>query len=294
VAHVQLHLHSLQHPSSSPSNEQLKALLKSLPASMQSRPAVVATLEVLGEADDDSKGVSSSSKTATTTRGSPAEKADKLFRQGQYKEAADLYKEDRPSSSSNIAQQLRRVQALAMSDQHDEATKLWASLQPHLEKNDGASTTTTTMDGEALEQQALPRSSTAKMDKQLIDSSSNKQPSTKRSPDGVLRQRARKREDYLNRLAGKGDYNPDRPSKPNPERWIPKHERSRARRRGQNNANRSAQGGGYTSQADVQRLDAAARRAGTLPTSAAASTPSTANLKVASANGGARKGGRRR
>jgi hypothetical protein len=40
-------------------------------------------------------------------------------------------------------------------------------------------------------------------------------------------------------------------------------------------------------------LDAAARRAGTLP-AAAASTPSTANLKVASANGGARKGGRRR
>jgi hypothetical protein len=50
----------------------------------------------------------------------------------------------------------------------------------------------------------------------------------------------------------------DHPSKPNPERWIPKHKWSCAIWCGQNNANQSAQGGGYTSQANVQQLDVAA------------------------------------
>ena len=116
-------------------------------------------------------------------------------------------------------------------------------------------------------------------------------PSDSPSKEKIMRRRARKREQYLNELEKKGLYNPDRPTNPNPERWIPKHERSRSRGgggRNRNNAgnNRSAQGGG--SQRDALKLDAAARKAGTIPGSTG---PSTANIKV---GGGGRKGGKRR
>jgi hypothetical protein len=108
----------------------------------------------------------------------------------------------------------------------------------------------------------------------------------KPSAEKIMRRRERKREAYLKKLEAKGQYNPDRPIKPNPERWIPKHERSRSRGKGRTGNNRSAQGGG--SQLDALRLDAAARRAGQVP---ASSGPSTANIKVSSSG---YKGGRRR
>jgi hypothetical protein len=288
TAYVQLHLHSLQHSSSSPTKDQTQALLKSLPASIQSRPAVVATLEVLGAAGVGGSNNNNKNNNKSKTKGtSPTDEADALLAQGQYEQAATLYEQHLPAPSKcndeQLAQQLRRVQALTMSEQHEQATRLWESVQPRLED----STEPTAMDGEALENQALPRSSTTTT--QFATTAAAAADETpKRSHEAVMRRRARQREAYLQALEAKGGYNPDRPSKPNPERWIPKHERSRARRRGQHG--RSAQGG--ASQADAQRLDAAARRAGTVPASSAG--PSTAGLKVVSATGGARKGGRRR
>ena len=125
----------------------------------------------------------------------------------------------------------------------------------------------------------------------------NEDDSHERSRVKILRRRTVKRMVYLKELESKGNYNPDRPTKPDPERWIPKHERSRSSRGGNRGGNRgggrnnnkglnSAQGGG--SKLDADRLDAAARRAGRTP---ASSGPSSANLKVSS---GGRKGGRRR
>jgi hypothetical protein len=282
MAHVQLHLHSLKHHHNPSSKEETtKALLKSLPVSIQSRPAVVATLEALEQ--DTASTLKNQKKTTTTTT------PDALFAQGKYQQAAELYQQQQqlPNPSKcdpdQLAQHLRLVQCLAATDQHQQASQLWESLQPYLEGSVELSTMVD--DGEALERQALPRSSTTTTMTAVEESSSK----PKRSHDSVLQQRARKREAHLKELEAKGQFNPDRPTKPNPERWIPKHARSRARGRGrhhQQQQNRSAQGGG--SQADSQRLDAAARRNGTVP---ASSAPSTANLSVSS---GARKGGRRR
>ena len=279
TAYAQLHLHSLQYPNAT--NEQKCALLKSLPSSIQSHPAVQATLEVFEQA------TGSSNNKGSKKERSPTDQADSLFEQGQYEQAAKLYDDHLPApskcNSEQLAFQLKRVQALALCEQHEASTKLWETLVPLLDAKDepiGGN-------GETLETKALPRttSSAHKTTTPLAATSKAEQSKLKRSKESVLRQRARKREAYLKSLEEKGEYNPDRPTKPNAERWIPKHERSRARRRGQNN--RSAQGGG--SQADAQRLDAAARRAGNVPATTAG--PSTANLKVPQ---GGRKGGRRR
>ena len=153
--------------------------------------------------------------------------------------------------------------------------------------------------GSALENKALPRTTTtsarSSVSKKLAGTANDEEESDKPSREKILRRRAVKREMYLKELESKGKYNPDRPTKPDPERWIPKHERSRSSRGGNRNRGggrnnnkglNSAQGGG--SKLDADRLDAAARRAGKTQ---ASSGPSSANLKVSS---GGRKGGRRR
>ncbi len=269
MAFVQLHLHQLQYPSAT--KEQKSALLRSLPASIQSQPAVVATLDVLEQAQ--------ASGAKSKKDASPMDQAETLFHQGQYTQAAEIYETHLPAPSAcnadQLVFQLKRVQALAMSDQHDASSQLWESLEPLLDNTEDPTFT----DGEELEMQALPRSTKTHT---ALSATAITDVKPKRSKESILRQRARKREAFVKKLEEKGDYNPN--AKPNPERWIPKHERSRARRKGQQS--RSAQGGG--SQADAQRLDAAARRAGNVPASAG---PSTATLKVSQ---GGRKGGRRR
>ena len=90
-----------------------------------------------------------------------------------------------------------------------------------------------------------------------------------------------------------GKYNPDRPVQPDPERWIPKTQRSYTKR-GRRGRNKfvGAQGGGTGAGAekDAAKLDvaarAAARAAGTETTS---QQPSTAHLSVSSGKGGKRR-----
>ncbi|CAJ1961775.1 unnamed protein product [Cylindrotheca closterium] len=271
IAHVSLHLFSIQNATRRPVAAEIVTLLKALPASMQSHQAVIATIDAL---DD------SSSKTQKT----PLEQADMFFSQGKYEEAAKLYAANLGSvercGDDEIPHHLRHVQVLAMVGQHDESAELWSKIQQGVA--DGFESSSSRLDGEALEKQDLPRSSTTKsIDKQLGAGGINDSKPT-RSQKSILRQRAKRREAYLKELEAKGDYNPDRPVKPNPERWIPKHARSSNKRRGRRGGggsgpNRSAQGGG--SQADAQRLDAAARRAGVVPVGTG---PSTANMKVLS------------
>jgi hypothetical protein len=207
-----------------------------------------------------------------------------MFNQAQYAEAAKLYEANLPSPEScdqqQLALQLKRVQALALCGEHDASTELFESLIPLLDN--AVEDPSSMVNGENLENKALPRSSTSKS--LVVAVAPGEESKPKRSMERILRQRAHKREAYLKSLEEKGQYNPDQPAKPDAERWIPKHERSRARRRGQNS--RSAQGGG--SQADALKLDAAARRAGHV---SASTGPSTANLKVSS--GGRKARGRR-
>jgi len=124
----------------------------------------------------------------------------------------------------------------------------------------------------------------------------------KKNRESILRKRAKQREVYLSRLASEGLYDPNKTPlpTPDPERWIPKSQRSYNRRggrgRGRFKSNIGAQGGGAGAgmEKEAAKLDVAARVAAKLRNSGDADDgggkqPSTANIKVSS-SGIARKG----
>ncbi len=111
-----------------------------------------------------------------------------------------------------------------------------------------------------------------------------------------LHQRAKRREEYLKKLEAEGKYNPLKPTKPDPERWIPKSQRSTSYgRRGRGKQHYTSSQGVISSEKDVSKLDAAARAAakkqqgGNPPT-----TPSTAHISVSSSGGNIRRGNKKR
>ena len=121
----------------------------------------------------------------------------------------------------------------------------------------------------------------------------------KKNRESILRKRAKQREAYLSRLASEGLYDPNKTplSSPDPERWIPKSQRSYNRRggrgRGRFKSNIGAQGGGAGPgmEKDAAELDVAARIAAKSSSSGDGGDkqPSTANIKVSS-SGIVRKG----
>ena len=295
MTHVLLHqfvMEQRQQKGTKKDRQKLLALLKSLPESIQSRPAAQLTIDDLQEAVNNS----SNNKTKSAPK-SPLEEADMLFGEGRYEEACKLYESALSGADdSSMDSQLRYVQALAMSGLHEASRDLWQSLESTV-LGETSLTTAPLPDGSALENKALPRTVTTSarstLSNKLASNANDEDDENKPSREKILRRRAVQREAYLKELESKGNYNPDRPTKPDPERWIPKNERSRSSKnrnrgggRNNNKGVNSAQGGG--SKLDAERLDAAARRAGKTQ---ASSGPSSANLRVSS---GGRKGGRRR
>ena len=264
VAYVLLHLHQLRTPN--PTRSQQVEILNALPESIRSTSAVQATLKDI-----------SSSKSAPKNGASSLATADALFQNGEFAKAAKMYQDHlKTDSSENLPQQLRLAQALAFVDPV-KASDLWESLQSFVEGDEGSSPhAIAELDAEALENQELPR---VKNKPSVMEVSTENDGKSKSSKQKALRRRAKKREVYVAKLEERGL----RIGTPNPERWIPKYERSGNRRKG--GYHKGAQGGG--SERDALKLDAAARKAGLVDTG-----PSTANMKVSS--GGGRKGGRRR
>eukprot|EP00607_Mallomonas_marina_P001228 CAMPEP_0182431562 /NCGR_PEP_ID=MMETSP1167-20130531/50158_1 /TAXON_ID=2988 /ORGANISM="Mallomonas Sp, Strain CCMP3275" /LENGTH=181 /DNA_ID=CAMNT_0024618043 /DNA_START=131 /DNA_END=676 /DNA_ORIENTATION=+ len=76
----------------------------------------------------------------------------------------------------------------------------------------------------------------------------------------LLKRKTKRREKYLLKLQTVGKYDPTRPVKPDPERWIPKNQRSYAKR-GRKNRGKfvGGQGSGDGAQKDMIKLDAYAR-----------------------------------
>ena len=136
--------------------------------------------------------------------------------------------------------------------------------------------------------------------------SSNRSERKKKNRESILRKRSKQREAYLSRLESEGLYDPSKPSlsKPDPERWIPKAQRSYNNRRGRGKykSNAGAQGGGAGPgrDRDAAKLDVAARVAAAKSGSGGGDggggvkQPSTANIKVTSTVTRKGKGGKRR
>lgn len=248
MAYVQLHLAHFKEENPRP--EQVIELLQELPESIRSRKAVTATLvslyQELGQTDQ-----------ANVLLEQSEGLADFYMSQGKYREAAELYE------SSGEGAQL--VLALSYFDPV-RAQQVWEELGvDEFDENE--------MNGEELEARELPRFKSNKVVVRVSEENGKK----KRSHEAVLRRRARKREEYLK----KGDISG---KKPDPERWLPKHERSYYARRRRNR--KGAQGG--VSEKDAAKLDVAARASRGVDSG---SGPSTAHMEVA---GGSKRGGRRR
>lgn len=95
------------------------------------------------------------------------------------------------------------------------------------------------------------------------------------------RKRARRRELYLQKLQEAGKYDPARPIKPDPERWLPLKHRSYSKR-GRKNRSKfvGGQGSGDGAHKDMHKLDAYARA------QAAAENPTKKSGVVIEAAGG--------
>ena len=263
------------------SNQARLDLLQSLPESWQSKPGVVATMAALYQQE----GQSAKAMELVQKTGHEDALADLLLSQGLYGEAVEMY--EKADLTDPIAQ-ARYARALTYSDKDpSKALSYWKEVRPS-DVLDGPNNIT--VDGAALETKPVPRLRTSSP-RRAVDVGSgdgnNHDNSKKKSHEAVLRRRARKREAYLATLDQRGLR---RTEHPDPERWLPKYERSYNRRRRNKNAHKGAQGG--VSDKDAAQLDVAARQAARAAGDVASST-STAHIAAVS-TGGPRKGGRRR
>jgi hypothetical protein len=215
--------------------------------------------------------------------------AERAMAQEHYEDAVELYESLLSQQPQNQVARARLVEALSHVDPAramEEWNKLQKASQSWQEEGDDEEE-----DGQELELRELPRIKHYHHDSianasATTDDASNGPPPKSRA--AVLRRRAKKREEHLATLQLKGLYNPAKPTMPDSERWVPKFERQRNRRRNKNQQHKGAQGG--ISQKDAAKLDVAARAANANNNSAAGG-PSTSHLTVA---GGPRKGGGRR
>jgi tetratricopeptide (TPR) repeat protein len=274
-------------------------LLQDLPASWQHRRAVVASLALMHHQQQqtspalDPPGEQVQSLLRET--GNEHALADFAMSQGDYATAARLYE---AASSKDPAIGARWVQALSYIDPV-RARAEWSRIQLSNvnDKDDDEEEDNLDVLGAQLESRELPRvRGTTKSRKALNTSALTADPHSKKhkppkSQESILRHRAKKREQHLARLAEKGQYDPDRPPKVDPERWLPKFERSYSRRRRNRGAHHKGSQGGV-SEKDAAKLDVVARQAarasGEVDDAAARST---AHLSV---SGGPRRSVRKR
>lgn len=306
LAHLQLHLFQLEHGGETTNNKEATTtnnkskeklcLLEALPSSIRSQRAVVATLASLYQSQGDL------SKASKLLQDDELAFGDFCMAQGNYDEAAaflqegiaELDKSKSNNSNKKAVLQAKLVEVLSYVDP-SRAQEALSQLSYSANNEDD----NTEWNAEELEAREVPRSlATAAWKQQqtvgLIESKQNK---NKNGHEANLRRRANKRKEYLKELEKKGQYNPNHPAQPDPERWIPKHERSSSRRKGRKggggggDVHRGAQGG--ASEKDAAKLDVAARQAALAKGEVDANGPSTAHMTVSS-SGMTRRAGRRR
>mmetsp|Transcript_2217 Transcript_2217/g.3109 ORF Transcript_2217/g.3109 Transcript_2217/m.3109 type:complete len:851 (-) Transcript_2217:324-2876(-) len=317
-----LHLHCLQLSLDSNkfgSEEIIKVLQKSLPVSIGSKPAVIATIvAAMGDADRKNEArhllhdtlVKDNQNhiydTVEAELGAKMGIAMFLLRFEAYEEAADAFQimlEVYENIMNDIQRKaIRSGLLLAISripNNNNNSTSTYekfGDFELILSSNRSIDTVDKlVMSGEGLEAKDVPRLSggiTAVMIERQNKGGSSRSHTNKPSKQDrstILRKREKRREAYLQKLHVEGRYNYDRPTKPDPERWIPKNQRSYAKR-GRRGRHKfiGAQGGGTGAGADKDalRLDAAARALakaeGKEIGGISSSTPSTAHLSVSS------------
>ena len=293
---VYLQLHQAAAEEQFKQQPSLDELYADWPPSLRTKPAVQATMIALqqSQASEQPNGKSPTKETALM-------QGHWHFIQGDYRAAAECYEtalSDAKDSEVKQMIQARLVRALTHVDP-DKAMKLWDDMSSHLKTTDDNDSDYDVQAMEGLEKSSQRwnhANKTVTHEAGAMESATTAvnmetpTDTTKKSRDSVFKQRARRRAQYLDQLQKKGIYNPERPTQPDPERWIPKYDRAANRRRKKNHApaQNKHQGTGTISEKDLAKLDVAARQQ--QPKNLVSNTASTAHISAA----GARKGGKRR
>jgi len=277
----------------------LETISESLSSSSSPKPpAVAATMATLYyHAGNERKAVE---LLESVDNGGGCALADFFMALGNYEKAASLYEAAvvaNDGTNVSTAQKAQWVRALSYTDP-ERAAQVWAETRPDLEDDEHADQ----VNGAELEAQELPRnllkSQTTTTRRIIADSlaASSSEKETTKKHTAILRRRARTREAYLAKKEAAGALRQPA-GKPDPERWIPKYERSTARRRrhhhhhgrgGGQQPHKGAQGG--VSETEAAKLDVVARQAARA--AGEVDSRSTAHMTV---SGGARfKSGKRR
>jgi hypothetical protein len=284
-------------------------LLESLPLPLSEKPAVIATKAALYQLSGNDAMAAQMLKTngrvAVGKTPNDLAVADFAMSQGKHAEAAALYEAIVKRNATDASAKARWVRALSYIDP-EKAVHVWSSMTPNLvaETNDQANAAGL-ISGAELEARELRLKSAMIRKSGDGVNAGNALESTKKSREAIMRRRARQREAYLAEQEQKGAYKPGSTPPPDPERWIPKYERSNARRRrnrGQHHGSGGGGGGahqGGASEKEAAKLDIVARQAARAAGEDPSTNRSTAHLTVSSSGavgGGARKGksGKRR
>ncbi|RLN54500.1 hypothetical protein BBJ28_00013540 [Nothophytophthora sp. Chile5] len=234
-------------------------------------PGTVATLVALYEGAGDSAAAQTvlESALAHHRAGDYASEQAMKIREGdcwykiqkkQYREAADAYLELLEGETAGVLDRDLRLRSMAslvvaLSFCDVEAAEARCAMLPAIEESN--------VEPSELEKQA-PRSS--RLAAKFADDKKNECVLRKRAaknPESIARKRAKRKEAFLASLRARPDYNASIGLvNPDPERWIPRKQRSHGKR-GRRGRNRfvGAQGAGMGTEKDALKLDAAARAA---------------------------------
>lgn len=296
-AKSQLLLHKMAISNASP--VAVITMLESLPLSVRSCPGAIVTLASLYDDVGSVEGVLSA---LGDDRRAKLAMAEFCTERGQYQVAVDLLLDivDGENDGDSMETTAMLVKALSYTDT-SKAIEYASLLQGSME----GEKTGSELSGETLEFMDIPRFAKlaslessvegASTIRKLIAATSGKGRSNtgerkSKTRESILRKRSKQRTAYLSRLELEGKYDTSKssPAMPDPERWIPKNQRSYNRRgRGKYKSNVGAQGGGAGPgmDRDAAKLDVAARVAATKLGSdrgdgGGPKQPSTANIKV--------------
>lgn len=286
LSYVQLHFLHLQlmtEKTSLSENDRIQYVISyiqnELPVSIQSKLGVKTTLASLYYSTGREEIAKNTILSSSSNENNDQMLADFAMTRGEYQVAVELYEKviSNNSSSDDNAAVLTAslVNALSYTDPK-RAITIWNEFRKNnselFDDDDDIDDTI----GIEMENKELPRSFKSKL---TVDQDNKNNKKKKKSHDAILRRRARKREAYLHELQTKGLYNPDNPSKPDPERWLPKYERSYNKRRNKNKGSTQHQGG--ISFKDAEKLDVVARQqARANGEDTASSSRSTAHMNV--------------
>jgi signal recognition particle subunit SRP72 len=258
------------------------------------RPGTLATIASLYRELGDVERATAVLQSSIMKDNHPLALAHSKYDAGLYQEAADLYesclKSCRDSNDDAAAPDVGLVTAhLIQALSHVDPDRALSYTLPEAHP--------TTEDGAALEALAIPRlsGSTTTTTTTMNGTGGRSEAVTKTSKkEAVMEKRAKRREAHVKSLPPL-----EQERTPDPERWIPKSQRSyHKNRRGRKgryhtNGTTTTQGGGSGAGADrnAAKLDVAARKkdGGTATTG-----PSTANMRVTPSAGTKRKGKGRR